>query len=331
VVEAAGRQSVRRPFSSLSIHSWIPYLTAQTISGLNTKQTPQTAWIHFLEEFVMSQKSSVFASAILILASLSGGAQTIPKQGGDPPSTSAFDVISIHESNPTPPFSVGSVNPAHSGRFSATNYTAMILIQVAYGFTYTQISDVPEWVHSTRFEIRAAADPSMDDRLAKLDDEDARLEKQYMLQNLLSQRFGLKVHTSTRELPAYALVVANSGPKFLNKTPGSSSPSPPNVPKGHPIEERSTSQGSEFVAHGASMELLAAHLTGQVGTTVLDRTGLSGPYDFKLQCSGGDKQSESDWPSIFTALPEQLGLKLERIKGPVPYLVIDHIEKPTEN
>ena len=278
----------------------------------------------------MSQKRSVFAFALLILASFCGSAQTIPQPDRDPSSISAFDVISIRESKPTPPFSVGSVNPAHAGRFSATNYTAMILIQVAYGFTYTQISDVPEWVHSTRFDIRAAADPSIDDRLAKLDDEDAGLEKQNMLQNLLSQRFGLKVHTTTRELPAYALVIANDGAKF-NKTSANPTPSSPNAAKPHPIEERTTSQGSEYLAHGASMELLAAHLTGQVGMTVLDRTGLSGLYDFTLQCSGGDKQSNSDWPSIFTALQEQLGLKLQRIKGPVPYLVVDHIERPTEN
>jgi len=79
------------------------------------------------------------------------------------------------------------------------------------------------------------------------------------------------------------------------------------------------------------MELLAAHLTGQAGMTVLDRTGLPGLYDFNLQWSGSDKQSESDWPSIFTALQGQLGLKLQPIKGPVPYLVIDHIERPSEN
>jgi len=206
----------------------------------------------------------------------------------------------------------------------------MILIQVAYGFAYTQISDVPEWVHSTRFDIRAAADSSLDDRLAALDDEDASVEKQHMLQDLLERRFALKVHTSTRELPAYALVVANTGSK-LKPTPENSPASSPIAPKAHPIEERSTSQGSEYLAHGASMELLAAHLTGRVGMTVLDRTGLSGRYDFTLQCSGEDKQSDSDWPSIFTALQEQLGLKLQKIKGPVPYLVIDHIEKPTEN
>ena len=175
----------------------------------------------------MRRTSSIVASAFLILTSLVGGAQTTSKQVGDPPSTSAFDVISIHTSNPTPPFSVGSVNPTLAGRFSATNYTAMILIQVAYGVSYTQISEVPEWVHSTRFEIRAVADPAVDERLAKLNDEDAKLEKQRMLQNLLQERFGLKVHTSTRELPAYALVVSNTGAKFLNKTPGNSNPSEP--------------------------------------------------------------------------------------------------------
>jgi len=175
----------------------------------------------------MSQRSSAVSSGLLIVAFVVARA--------DSPSISVFDVISIHESKPTPPFSVGGVNPSHSGRFSATNYSAMILIQVAYGFSYTRISEVPEWIHSTRFEIQAAADPSVDDRLAKLDEEDAKREKQHMLQDLLSQRFGLKVHISTRELPAYALVVTNTGPKF-KKIAENRAPSPSNVPGAHPIE-----------------------------------------------------------------------------------------------
>jgi uncharacterized protein (TIGR03435 family) len=245
--------------------------------------------------------------------------------------SSVFDVISVRESKPVPPFPVGSINPPHSGRFSATNYSAMILIQVAYGFSYTQISEVPDWVRSARFEIRAQADPSVDDRLAKLSDEDAALEKQRMLQNLLADRFKLKVHTTTKRLPAYALVLAKGGPKLRKATMEDSSPAQPNAPKPHPIEERSGASDSEFLAHGASMELLAAHLTGQVGTTVLDKTGLTGYFDFTLQCCGADQQADSSWPSIFTALPEQLGLKLQPIKDAVPFLVIDEIEKPPPN
>ena len=244
---------------------------------------------------------------------------------------SAFDVSSIRESKPVPPFSVSGFNPPHAGRFSATNYTAIILIQIAYGVTYTQISEAPDWVHSTRFEIRAQADPSIDDQLAKLSDEDARLEKQHMLQNLLADRFKLKVHIAKKKLPAYALVIAKNGAKLRKATIENSDPAQPHAPKAHPIEERPNTLGSEYLAHGASMELLAAHLTGRVGMTVVDRTGLSGLYDFTLQCCGTDQQSSADWPSIFTALPEQLGLRLQPIKDSISYLVIDNIEKPDEN
>jgi uncharacterized protein (TIGR03435 family) len=260
------------------------------------------------------------------ITAIAGLTLTLGAQAQSPSLPSTFDVISIRETKPIPPFSVGSVNLPHSGRFSATNYSAMILIQVAYGLSYTQISEVPDWVRSARFEIRAQADPSVDDRLAKLSDDDAMLEKQHMLQKLLSDRFKLKVHTTTKTLPAYALALAKGGPKLRGASIDDSSPVQANVP--HPIEERSSARGSEYLAHGASMELLAAHLTGQVGMTVVDETGLTERFDFTLQFSG---QLDSDWPSIFTALPEQLGLRLQPIKGPVPFLVIDEIEKPSEN
>ena len=272
----------------------------------------------------MAQRNLIVASALLLFASLQGVTQT-------PSSPSAFDVIPIHETKPVPSASVGSINPPHSGRFTATNYSAMILIQVAYGVSYTQISGVPDWVHSTRFDIHAQSDPSIDDRLAKLSDEDATLEKQRMLQNLLADRFKLKVHTTTKKLPAYALVLAKGVPKLHKAATDDSTPAQPNAPKPHPIEERPNALGTEYIAHGASMELLAAHLTGQVGMTVLDKTGLPGSFDFTLQFSSGDRQADSTWPSIYTALPEQLGLKLQSVKDPVSFLVIDQIEKPSAN
>jgi uncharacterized protein (TIGR03435 family) len=277
----------------------------------------------------MGRRRLVPALALVILASLRGVAQSTPMQDAIPPSP-GFDVISVRESKPVPPFSVGSINPPHSGRFSATNYSAMILIQVAYGFSSTQISEVPEWVHSARFEIRAQADPSVDNQLAKLSDEDATLVKQHMLQRLLAERFNLRVHTTTKKLPAYALVVAKGGPKLRKAKMEEPSLAQPNAAKPHPIEERSSAPGTEYLAHGASMELLAAHLTGQVGTTVLDKTGLTGYFDFTLQCCG-DQQADNSWPSIYTALPEQLGLRLQPIKDPVPFLVIDEIERPSAN
>jgi uncharacterized protein (TIGR03435 family) len=248
-----------------------------------------------------------------------------------PPNETAslFDVISIKEAKPSQPFSVGSFNPAHSGKFRATNYTAMILIQVAYGVTDLQVSGAPGWLRETRFEIQAQADESVDHRLEGLSDEDAALEKRRMLQGLLAERFKLRVHEVSKNLAAYALVVTKSGAKF-SKSKEETKDGLERA-KAHPIEEHPTSNGVEYWAHGASMELLAAHLTGLMGATVLDRTGLGGQYDFTLQSSGAGGRTDSAWPSIFSALTEQLGLRLQSIKGPVLDLVIDHIEKPSEN
>jgi uncharacterized protein (TIGR03435 family) len=243
----------------------------------------------------------------------------------------AFDVISIKETRPAPPFSVGSVNPPHSSKFRASNYTAMILIQVAYGVTSQQVSGAPDWLRDTRFEIQAQSDASVDDRLKGLSDEEAELEKRRMLQSLLMDRFKLRVHTASRNLPAYVLVVAKTGPKLLKSKGEPVDASLLNAPKTHPIAEHVSTNGHDYVAQGASMDLLAAHLTGLVGATVLDKTGLAGRYDFTLESSGLNAQPDSTWPSVFVALTEQLGLKLQFIRGPVPDLVIDHIEKPSEN
>ena len=160
-----------------------------------------------------------------------------------------------------------------------------------------------------------------------------------MLQSLLAERFNLKLTRATKELPIYALVVAKSGIKFEGSKPDQD---------GSSTNTSSHGGGTlQMESQGVTMALLAQYLSRQVDRTVFDRTGLTGRYDFKLQYwrdqnpgplynasdtgSGAASASppDSSAPTIFTALPEQLGLKLEAAKGPVDILVIDHIEMPT--
>lgn len=258
--------------------------------------------------------------------------------------TLTFDVASIHESPPADSFIVSFQNPAHSSLLRLTNNTVMHLIAIAYGLDFFNIEGGPDWVRRTNYLIEARSDSDADEKLARLSDGQARLEKQHMLQVLLADRFQLKMHTVTKEGTNYALVVAKKGSKLsTDPIPASTEekarlgdrPAPPlaQYGDGH--------LGYQFIGHRCTMKRLAEVLTGQMQAPVLDQTGLTGTYDFTLKYRGslppvtesrdpGSQDTEA-WPPMITALPEQLGLRLEPVKGTVEVLVIDHIEKPSAN
>jgi uncharacterized protein (TIGR03435 family) len=156
-----------------------------------------------------------------------------------------------------------------------------------------------------------------------------------MFREILVERFGLKVHHETRTLPVYALVVAKGGPKMTASKPQ------PNDPDGMPGNPGvlNTSLGRE-TGRGALIEFLAEDLSDALGRKVVDKTGLTGRYDFTLTWAPDDdaaamgssaSSGAPQGPSLFTAVQEQLGLKLEPVKAPVDVVVIDHLEKPSEN
>jgi len=204
----------------------------------------------------------------------------------------------------------------------------------AYGIPEPRILGGPKWLTSERFDIEAKADSSTVDQLRTLGREQRKLQTQAMFQQLLADRFKLTVHWETRELPVYALVVAKNGPgRHESKESDGSS-------------NTSTSSG-QFTARGISMVEMALTLTQELsrelGRVVIDKTGIAGRYDVTLKWtpdtgtapvnSGteGIASSPDSGPSIFTAIQEQLGLKLESAKGPVQVLVIDHVEMPSSN
>jgi uncharacterized protein (TIGR03435 family) len=192
-------------------------------------------------------------------------------------------------------------------------------------------------------------------KLAKLPTEQRLDQNRLMVQSLLADRFKLSVTRSTRELPVYALVVAKGGPKLKDVTPASLYGNAVAIP---PASERGSAPSpppgrgtNMFIGRDGEMILTAksvsiANLLGilsqQLGRQILDRTGLKGTYDFTLQYTpeksipglqgpGDTPPPDSSGTSIFTAIQEQLGLRLESTKGPVDVIVIDHIEKPSPN
>lgn len=252
--------------------------------------------------------------------------------------TLTFDVASIRQSPVADSYVVSAFFAPHTGSFRATNFNYMNLLAMAYGIRWDQISGVPD--SRTTFNIQAKSDDVADERLAGLNKDQEKLEHQHMLQALLADRFKLKVHWETREAPAYDLLVSKKGSKMQ-------------VSKGEPpsAEERKawgdkpiprlyqrgdSRVGFDFVAHGASMSDITDMLAGQFGHPIVDKTGLTGKYDFILRYHGAqlDDRKADDMdpvPTLDTAIQDQLGLKLKPTKAPEKILVIDHIEKPSEN
>ena len=215
---------------------------------------------------------------------------------------------------------------ASDGHFKAQNVTAMALIQYAFDVPETRIEGGPAWMRTKPFDLDARSDLAADEQLAKMPTTEARARKRSMLQALLADRFALKVHDETRTMPVYDLVVAKGGPKFqLSKKDGTT------------INNTGNNGNSTMKVQGSdhTLRLLAEQLGRTVGRVVVDETGLDGRFDLTLKWSSDDLVSFGpdgpSGPSLFTALEEQLGLKLEPDKGPVTILVVDHLELPSEN
>ena len=240
-----------------------------------------------------------------------------------------------------PAFEVASVKPNQSGdrgmsfgrppgRFTATNVTLKLLITYAYGVSDHQISGGPSWLNSERYDIVAkepADDPSVARTMPMLHENPGVAKTMLMLQTLLSDRFQLRLLRETKELPGYALVVAKNGHKLHE---GEGTGNGMRIGRG-----RITTQA-------ISMDNFSKNLGRLPGRPVVDRTALKGKFAFTLEWTPDPSQPtgllgpspapvDDSGPSIFTALQEQLGLKLEPQKGPVEILVIDHVEKPSEN
>lgn len=261
----------------------------------------------------------------LALPSLSQTATAPPKSAT--PSSAAFEVSTVK-------FNHSGSSDSHSsyanGRFTATNITLKNLIQYsAYGIPEARIFGGPKWLSSERFDIQAALDPAIADQVSKLSRDQRKLQMQGAFQQLLADRFHLQVHWDTRELPVYALVVAKNGSKLQ-------------VPK-TPEEGSGTSSGNGRIG-GKNLTLpeiaqaLTQEASSELGRVVLDRTGIAGRYDITLRWTpDADSNPPTDsspidaGPSLFTAIQEQLGLKLEPSKGPVQVLVIDNVEMPSDN
>ncbi len=249
--------------------------------------------------------------------------------------------IAVAAPQETASFEVASIKPNVSGagnrlirptpgRLRVFNMSLKDLVTFAYQVWDFQVSGGPGWINSDHYDIEAKAEgnPSQD-------------QMKLMLQALLQDRFKLALHHDTKELPIYELTVAKGGLKIQPLKPGGCIPLDPTNPNPTPGKKPFDFCGAMgmgrggFDAANASMADMARMFSIPLGRTVVDKTGIAGEFPVHLTFApdevAGVPAAPDAGPSLFTAVQEQLGLKLESGKGPVEVLVIDRVEKPSEN
>jgi len=289
------------------------------------------AWIALASPILLAQSNSV------------PGAASSPTPTTNATSAPSFDVATIKPNSSSEPVSWMGIRNTPDG-IEAAFVTLPMLVQRAYGLrTSDQVSGAPKWATSDRFDVEAKMSEADVAVMAKLSQNEKSARRELMMQSLLAERFKLKVHPETKQVPVYELVVAKGGPKLKDAATDSSG----HLEKGEdgkplagfiqPLEDKT-------IAQGYSMKALADFLSqpswSGLGRPVLDKTGLTGTYDFTFDWSPqlmrslpGEKSipalAEEAGP-IFTALKE-VGLKLQPATGPIDIVVIDHVEHPTAN
>jgi uncharacterized protein (TIGR03435 family) len=285
----------------------------------------------------------LLAGLVLTGALVSVGAFTgIAAQAPAGAASHTFDVASVkpNTSGPNGPVASGT---QPGGRLTMINVPLRMVIRTAYQVQDYQLVDAPDWIAAERFDINAKAAQDIPPPTAA----DAG-PLRAMIQALLAERFKLAVHLDTRQLPVFALEQARRdgqlGPQLHRSTidcvavaeARQSGAAPPPAPGERPRCGVRAGNG-QLIAGGFALSQFVTILAPMVQRTVLDRTGLTGNYDIDLRwnpqltldAAPGAAPPDTDSPSLFTALQEQLGLRLVATRGPVSVLVIDHVERPT--
>lgn len=241
----------------------------------------------------------------LLLVALVAGVSSVTAQSAE----KVFDAVSIKRNRTTAAASDTNTTP---GRLSLVNVTVLSVVLRAFGVMGPQVVGAPDWLTSERYDILAVTGDG-----TALTDESRRA----YLQNLLADRFRFSFHRETREARVYSLVPAKDGHKLVSHA----------GPGEYSMRVQPTDDGRlRLRSTRGNLSRLAEILTGQLGELVTDRTGLSGEYDFTLDWVPNLNDSAAG-PSLFTSVVEQLGLRLESGKRPVEAIVIDRIERPTED
>jgi bla regulator protein BlaR1 len=268
--------------------------------------------------------------AIGLLHPSSGWAQAPPRSEPNIPSLPRFEVVSIKHS---PSAARPALRLMPGGGVAASGVTLKVLLQTAFDLAGFEVTGWPKWLFDKKFEILAKGGYT---------GEPSKEKTHLMMQALLADRFQLKYHYETKELPVYVLGVAKSGSKLkesLEDDAGLEIFKQPDGSKGDGI--RGSVPVGKLTAQRADMDMLAAFFKGLTGREVINQSGLRDRYDFRMEWSSestpsqvpgvADTVPDDPRPSVFTAVQQQLGLRLDAARGPVQILVIDEVEEPSEN
>lgn len=218
---------------------------------------------------------------------------------------------------PSDPSDTGGQHISLRGRYVLlTDTTVEQFLLLGYGVQKSQLAGVPDWATTERWDVRGMSD---------VDGEPTWKQLQGLIRKILAERFGLQLHHEQREMPVFALTVAKGGPKMIANT---------SDPNGWMHQQNGeTSERHVEALKNTSMADLALILQFHVDRPVVDQTGLKGRYDFKLQWTldGAQTTAADAPPGLFTAIQDQIGLKLERVKAPADVLVVDKAERPGAN
>jgi len=274
----------------------------------------------------MTSKASISAGMAMLLLTIpvlisqcatTCGAQEKRTQGSSN-EVHTYEVVSI-KPNKAGTLSAGGTRSLPDG-FEYMNIPFSMFIKGAYGLNLdSQVAGLPGWAREENYDIVAKVDADTAEKWKKLSRKERRDEEQPMKQSILADRCQFKAHEEMRELPVYDLVIAKGGLNIKE--------APPNEP---PMEMMS---GDQMTVHAMKIDTIASTFGGTVGRMIVDKTGLGDKkFDFELKWTPDDRPPANDSePSLFTALEEQLGLKLVSAKGPVEVLIIDHMERPSPN
>jgi uncharacterized protein (TIGR03435 family) len=270
-------------------------------------------------------------TSLLLVALAAGAAQA---------QAPAFEAVSVKVNKSG---EQGAQFGGRPGALQVRNNTLRNIVRNVWNLNNLQIVGGPSWINEDRFDIVATApgNPGFPTMME-------------MAKTMLADRFKLKVHTETRQMPIYALVMARAdgrmGPRMRQSTLVCDTP-PPGVPGGPPaggtpppppppppaldgieIPRCGTRTGpGQITSGGVLLEAFTRNMAGMAGRIIIDKTGLAGRFDFSLTFAMDPTSTAPDVPSVFAAIQEQMGLKLDAQTGPVEVFVIDAAEKPSEN
>jgi uncharacterized protein (TIGR03435 family) len=283
----------------------------------------------------------------VLLAAFSSllGTTALPPASGQAPATERFEVASI-KANTSGDGKV-LIQMLPGGRFVATNVTLQQLIRNAYQLQEFQVAGGPSWIGSDRFDIVAKADGAGQSDPAQAAKSGGPSRGQLMLRTLLAERFALATHIDAKEMSIYALMPVKTdgslGPQLKRAAPDCDAST--DGGRGRSADCGIRTLPGTIVAGGATLTELADGLSTVLDRVVQNRTGLADPFAFTLRWTpdqippGFDRKARAmglppidpEGPGLFTAVREQLGLKLDSQKGPVEILVVERAERPKEN